>query len=101
LTQQNLTESWHDIQQVKEESQKMFELGLLNLDVKGRVETMFWRIAETCRRSPPSSIERGARRAAELSKQLVDQHICKLLVFQSLLDHWALGALFPTCRFTA
>ena len=42
----NLAESWHDILQVKEEAQKMFELGLLNLDVKGRVETLFWRIAE-------------------------------------------------------
>src|SRR5581483_9276136 len=36
LSVQNLAESWHDLQQVKEESQKMFELGLLNLDIKAR-----------------------------------------------------------------
>jgi arginine decarboxylase len=32
---------------------------------------------------------------AELKTQLADQYICNFSVFQSLLDHWALGALFP------
>src|SRR5215218_6411121 len=32
---------------------------------------------------------------SDLRNQLVDQHICNFSVFQSLLDHWALGALFP------
>jgi arginine decarboxylase len=31
----------------------------------------------------------------DLKKQLADQYICNFSVFQSLLDHWALGALFP------
>ena len=31
----------------------------------------------------------------DLKNQLSDQHICNFSVFQSLLDHWALGALFP------
>ncbi|MGZ6096353.1 MAG: biosynthetic arginine decarboxylase, partial [Polyangiales bacterium] len=28
-------------------------------------------------------------------EELADQHICNFSVFQSLLDHWALGQLFP------
>src|ERR1700704_3264631 len=31
VTPKTLGESWHDLLQIKEESQKMFELGLLNL----------------------------------------------------------------------
>src|SRR5262249_8415109 len=30
-----------------------------------------------------------------LKTELADQHICNFSVFQSLLDHWALGQLFP------
>jgi arginine decarboxylase len=30
-----------------------------------------------------------------LAIELADQHICNFSVFQSLLDHWALGQLFP------
>lgn len=96
LKVQNLNESWHDLLQVKEESQKMFELGLLNLDIKARVETMFWQIAEQMRRLAstldPSEVP---EELVELKNQLSDQHICNFSVFQSLLDHWALGALFP------
>jgi arginine decarboxylase len=31
----------------------------------------------------------------ELETSLADQYICNFSVFQSLLDHWALGQLFP------
>lgn len=96
LSAQNLTESMHDIQQVKEESQKLFEVGLLGLDIKARVETLYWQIADKIQKLAdtldPSEVPEDI---ADLKKQLVDQHICNFSVFQSLLDHWALGALFP------
>src|SRR4029079_12815615 len=92
----NLTEAWHDLLQVKEESQKMFELGLLPLDVKARVETLFWQSAERMQKIAtkldPSEVPDDI---GDLRNQLSDQHICNFSVFQSLLDHWALGALFP------
>ena len=31
----------------------------------------------------------------KLETTLGDQYICNFSVFQSLLDHWALGQLFP------
>jgi len=96
LTQRNLGESWHDLLQVKEESQKMFELGLLPLDVKAKVETLFWklghRIQKLALELDPTEVP---EEIDELNDQLADQHICNFSVFQSLLDHWALGALFP------
>ncbi|MGK3995366.1 biosynthetic arginine decarboxylase [Sorangium sp. So ce1024] len=92
----NLGESWHDLLQIKEEAQKMFELGLLNLDVKARVEILFWEIAENMQKiASELDPEEVPDDLGELRKQLADQYICNFSVFQSLLDHWALGALFP------
>ena len=96
LKTSNLGESWHDILEAKEQSQTSFELGILELPVKARVEELFWEIAERifdmASRLEPSEVPDGFD---DLKKQLADQYICNFSVFQSLLDHWALGALFP------
>jgi len=96
LTTTNLVEAWHDILQAKEEAEKLFELGFLNLDVKARVEALFWETAERIQKLvasiDPSEIPEDV---GKLQNNLADQYICNFSVFQSLLDHWALGALFP------
>jgi arginine decarboxylase len=94
LTKQNRMENLHDAQQVKEQAQSMFELGLLDLESKAKIETIYWQIAESlvnlCRgmRYVPDEVK-------ELEISLGDQYLCNFSVFQSLLDHWALGQLFP------
>jgi arginine decarboxylase len=96
LTEDRITEAWHDLVQIKEQSQTMFELGLLGLDVKARVENLFWEVAERIellvRQMDPQEVPEDLR---NLKIELADQHICNFSVFQSLLDHWALGQLFP------
>lgn len=96
LSEETLNESWHDLQQIKEQTQTMFELGLLNLDVKARVESLFWQTAEKLeriiRQMDPGEVPDDVK---TLKTELADQHICNFSVFQSLLDHWALGQLFP------
>src|SRR5258708_7002313 len=96
LTEAKLNESWHDLVQIKEQSQNMFEVGLLNLDVKARVEDLFWQIAEKIQGVVSSmDAEEVPDDVKNLKIELADQHICNFSVFQSLLDHWALGQLFP------
>jgi len=97
LTNRNLNESWHDILQIKEESQKLFELGFLDLDVKAAVEALFWHLAELIevKASKLDLEEEVPEYLDDLRRELTDQHICNFSVFQSLLDHWALGQLFP------
>jgi len=96
LSEDKVTEAWHDLQQIKEQAQTMFEYGLLNLDVKARVESLYWEIAERMqmliRGMDPSDVPEELR---TMNTELADQHICNFSVFQSLLDHWALGQLFP------
>ncbi|HET9418424.1 MAG TPA: biosynthetic arginine decarboxylase [Chthoniobacterales bacterium] len=94
LKRGNRMESLHDIQQIKEEARQMFELGLLDLESKAKVETVYWQLAQQI-----VNMHRGLRYVPDEIKQLEtslgDQYICNFSVFQSLLDHWALGQLFP------
>jgi arginine decarboxylase len=94
LSRENRLEGLHDALQYKEQAQAMFELGLLDLETKAKVERIYWQIA----RNVVGFFE-GMRYIPEevrdLSNQLADQYLCNFSVFQSLLDHWALGQLFP------
>src|SRR5712691_4620922 len=87
-------ESLHDSQQIKEEAQQMFDLGLLDLESKAKIDTVYWQLAQQI-----VNMHRGLRyvpdEVKELETSLADQYICNFSVFQSLLDHWALGQLFP------
>ncbi len=94
LSLQNWTETLHDAQQLKEEAQSMFDLGLLELESKAKIEQVYWQIAlqivTFCKglRYVPDEVK-------DLETSLGDQYVCNFSVFQSLLDHWALGQLFP------
>jgi arginine decarboxylase len=94
LSRENRLEGLHDALQYKEQAQAMFELGLLDLETKAKVERIYWQIARNVvgffegMRYIPEEVR-------ELGNQLADQYLCNFSVFQSLLDHWALGQLFP------
>jgi arginine decarboxylase len=94
LGRKNRLENLHDAQEIRERAQSMFDLGLLDLREKGRVETVYWQIAGAV-----VEMFQGMRYVPEEVKEmevaLGDQFLCNFSVFQSLLDHWALGQLFP------
>ena len=94
LKRGNRIESLHDIKQIKEEAQQTFTLGLLDLESKAKIDCVYWQLAQQI-----VNMHRGLRHipeeVKELETSLGDQYICNFSVFQSLLDHWALGQLFP------
>ena len=94
FNKKNRLENLHDAQEIRERAQSMFDLGMLDLRAKARVETIYWQIAESI-----VEIFRTMRYIPEEVKEmeiaLGDQFLCNFSVFQSLLDHWALGQLFP------
>src|SRR5260370_21472121 len=94
LKRGNRLESLHDIQQIKEEAQHTFDLGLLDLESKAKIDTVYWQLAHQI-----VNIHRGVRyepdEVKELETSLADQYICNFSVFQSLLHHWALAQLLP------
>jgi arginine decarboxylase len=94
LGKKNRLENLHDAQEIRERAQSMFDLGLLDLRSKAKVESVYWAVARQV-----VGMFRGMRYIPEEVKEmeiaLGDQFLCNFSVFQSLLDHWALGQLFP------
>lgn len=90
----NKLEAWHDALERKDDAHNMFTLGLMELPDKAKIETLYWEIS----REVVASFRGQAYIPEEIRKledSLGDQYLCNFSVFQSLLDHWALGQLFP------
>ena len=94
LARLNKLEAYHDALERKEDAHNMFTLGLMELPDKAKIENLYWEIGEAVVLSfrgqayVPDEIRK-------LEDSLGDQYLCNFSVFQSLLDHWALGQLFP------
>ena len=94
LSRLNKLEGYHDALERKEDAHQMFTLGMLELPEKAKIETLYWEICEKVVASfkGQSYIPEEIRK---LEDSLAHQYLCNFSVFQSLLDHWALGQLFP------
>ena len=90
----NKLEAYHDALERREDAHNMFTLGLLELPDKAKIENLYWEISQEVVRSfrGQAYIPEEIR---QLEDSLGDQYLCNFSVFQSLLDHWALGQLFP------
>ncbi|MBI4324642.1 MAG: biosynthetic arginine decarboxylase [Chloroflexi bacterium] len=94
LARLNKLEAYHDALERKEDAHNMFTLGLMELPDKAKIENLYWDISQEVVQSfrGQAYIPEEIRK---LEDSLGDQYLCNFSVFQSLLDHWALGQLFP------
>jgi arginine decarboxylase len=94
LAKLNKLEAYHDALERRDDAHQMFTLGMLELPDKAKIENLYWEIGlevvQSFQGQPyiPEEIRK-------LEDTLADQFLCNFSVFQSLLDHWALGQLFP------
>ena len=94
ITRKNFQEAYHDALQLKEEATNLFNVGLLDLKGRGRVEQLFWGCCEAILKIireldyVPDDLE-------GLEKGLADTYYGNFSVFQSAPDHWAVKQLFP------
>jgi arginine decarboxylase len=94
LAKLNKLEAFHDSQERREDAHNMFTLGMMELPDKAKIESLYWEISQAV----VESFKGQAYIPEEIRKledSLADQYLCNFSVFQSLLDHWALGQLFP------
>jgi len=95
VSRKSFQEAYHDALQLKEEGITAFNLGMLDLKSRARLEELFWatceRILKIVRELSyvPDELE-------GLERQLSDTYYCNLSIFQSMPDHWAVKQLFPT-----
>jgi arginine decarboxylase len=94
LAKLNKLEAYHDALERKEDAHNMFTLGLMDLPDKAKIETLYWEISEAVVQSFRGQVY-VPEEIRKLEDSLGDQYLCNFSVFQSLLDHWALGQLFP------
>ena len=94
LAKLNKLEAYHDALERREDAHNMFTLGMMDLPEKAKIENLYWDISLAV----VQSFQGQAYVPEEIRKledSLGDQYLCNFSVFQSLLDHWALGQLFP------
>jgi arginine decarboxylase len=94
LAKLNKLEAYHDALERKEDAHNMFTFGVMELPDKAKIENLYWEISQEVVQSfkGQAYIPEEIRK---LEDSLGDQYLCNFSVFQSLLDHWALGQLFP------
>jgi arginine decarboxylase len=95
VSRKNFQEAYHDALELKEEATSLFNLGLLDLQGRARVEQLFWGCCEAILKIireldyVPDDLE-------GLEKGMADTYYGNFSVFQSVPDHWAVKQLFPT-----
>src|SRR5512133_2037913 len=94
VTPRNRAEAYHDAAAKKEEALQMFKLGILGLEERAVVESLFWKLARGI-----ADLNRGKKRlpreTRDLGDKIADQYMANFSLFQSAPDHWASDQLFP------
>jgi arginine decarboxylase len=94
VSRKNFQEAYHDALQAKEAATNLFNLGLLDLRGRARVEQLFWGCCEAILKIireldyVPDDLD-------GLEKGLADTYYGNFSLFQSAPDHWAVKQLFP------
>ncbi|MDR1737749.1 MAG: biosynthetic arginine decarboxylase [Candidatus Symbiothrix sp.] len=89
-----LIETWHDAQQIREESLDLFSLGLIDLLTRAQVEKLYWSIAREVQQMA-MNMKHAPEELRKISKMLPDKYFCNFSLFQSLPDSWAIDQVFP------
>jgi arginine decarboxylase len=94
VTPRNRAEAYHDAAAKKEEALQMFKLGILGLEERAVVESLFWKLVRAI-----ADLNRGKKRlpreTRDLGDKIADQYMANFSLFQSAPDHWAFDQLFP------
>jgi len=94
VSPKNALEFFHDAVAKKEEAISLFNVGILSLEDRAKVETLFWEVL----RSITKVTEKLHHVHEDLQKiptVLADQYLANFSLFQSAMDHWAFDQLFP------
>jgi len=93
--QSDLLEALHDVNEKLDEVRQLFTLGYLPLAERALAESIYWRICTSLLKSLKRNPETSRPEIVELEDKLTDLYLCDFSVFQSMLDHWAIGQPFP------
>jgi arginine decarboxylase len=94
LTPDNVQEMYNDALDIKRECRNAFRLGILSLEQRAVIETLFWRISKEIARILPD-LGFIPDNLYDIDEDVAKQYLCNFSVFQSIPDSWAIGQLLP------
>ena len=99
LNKNNFQEMFNDATGYRGDCTNAFKLGILKLEERAKVETIYWRILHKVNQIT-KSMEFVSEEFADLENQLAKHYLCNFSVFQSAADIWAVGQLLPLLPIT-
>jgi len=94
INRKTLQEAWHDALSLKEQGLTRFNLGLISLRDRARLEQLFWQACGRIR-NVARSLDYVSDDLDVLERGLADIYYCNFSIFQSVPDAWAVKQLFP------
>ncbi len=94
LTPRNMLEDWHDAEQIRDEALDLFSHGIVDLQTRAEIESMYWSVCHEIN-ILTKSLKHIPEELRNLDKLLADKYFCNFSLFQSLPDSWAIDQLFP------
>ncbi|MBK26721.1 MAG: arginine decarboxylase [Halobacteriovorax sp.] len=94
LKKENFNEVYNDAIKIKDDSISAFNLGVINLVEKAKIETLYWQATQKIDEMV-DQLEFPSDDLSNLQDSLTSQYLCNFSVFQSAADSWAIGQLLP------
>ena len=94
INAKNYREYYHDALEHREALFTMFDLGLIDLEAKGKGEVLFWDVCEKADQFAQMK-KYVSEEFDDLRRLLCAKYLANFSVFRSMPDNWALEQLFP------
>ncbi len=99
LDLKNAQETFNDAEDTKKEAHSAFRLGILSLEERAQIETLFWKMTKKIAAYLPE-MEFIPENLYDITKSIAPQYLCNFSIFQSAPDMWAIGQLLPILPIT-
>ncbi|MBU0480615.1 MAG: biosynthetic arginine decarboxylase [Proteobacteria bacterium] len=99
LTEENFQEIFNDVQQSKDDAITAFKLGVISLNERAMIETLYWQVISRISRIL-ETIDFVPEELTLIEELKASQYLCNFSVFQSAADTWAISQLLPIMPIT-
>jgi arginine decarboxylase len=94
LNDKNYQEIFNDAEQIKDDAIYAFKLGVVSLEERARIETLYWQIISRISRIL-SKMDFVPEELQQIEELKASQYLCNFSVFQSAADTWAINQVLP------
>ncbi len=96
---ENAQETYNDALDIKKDCLSAFRLGILKLEERATLETLFWKVTKRISSLLPE-MEFIPDNLYDIDQGIAPQYLCNFSIFQSAPDLWAIGQLLPIVPIT-